>query len=251
MACSVTSCVCDCLPPCEEEGQIISVVETESLEWFEYYENSIDTIFTNRLVTSRYYSNNDTTIITDKTDTISFVTTSNFVEDAQCIEGCPSICEKIDGNITGFLNNLEINPQVNLTAGALTGDSIISIELLSTRPINKSYIFSVRNTGELTGDINAFRLKKENRDVIKTRLSQEEINRVIVSQLDEFELDGTIYENCYELLDSIAFDSGSFYSLRIIINQNEGPILFEGRSSSYFPDIDKTQFDLNIIKKLK
>jgi len=247
-----SSCaVCDCLEPCPGGGPIISIVEEESLPWFEYYQFSEEDMYLGEISRQRIDPLSDSIIISLTADTIQFAIESSFEDEVSCDStfDCPNICEQITGTTSSLQNPTGISPGLILTAGRLSEENIINIETFSIN--QKSYRFSIRNDGEVINDIQVFNVKNDNRNIKYTSVSQEEIDRVKVSQLDVFQLDGKNYSQCYELLDSTLLGSNSFQYFRMVFSRNDGPIIFEDIQSSNEINEDERQFDLEVIKKLK
>ena len=246
----VSSC-CDCLEPCPDGGPIVTMVEEESLPWFDYYELAEDIIYTSELSRQRYDQQIDSTIVNKTIDTIQFAVVSNLDVEVSCAPNfdCPNICEQINAAASSLLNPSEISPSLLLSAGVLSEENMINVEVFSIE--QKSYRFSIRNDGEIMNDIQVFKVERDNRNLKYSAVSQEEIDRVTVAELDEFNLDGVSYNQCFELIDSSSLGPNSFHYFKFIFNRNDGPIIFEDNQSSNETNQNERQFDQLILKKLR
>lgn len=248
----LSSCgVCDCVDPCPAAGPPLSLVEAESAVWFEYYEQSEDTIYTRELISQRYDQAGDSIITTESLDTIRFSNVSIFNDAVSCSAflDCQDVCEQIEAFSISLQNTWKFAPRLILTAGRLSDPDRINIEAFSLN--EKSYRFSIGNNGENIQGIQVFNIEEDNQNIKYTSLSQNEIDRVIISQLDEFELDGINYDQCFEIMDSMVSDPNSPNYFRLVFNVNDGPILFEDVNSYFNPNTSITQSDMDIIKKLR
>lgn len=245
----ITSCVCDCEIPCDGEIPVNTILEEDIYEWFEFYENSTDTLYENKLITERYFVDQDSTIRTERIDTLEFITTSSFIEDAQCHPFCPSVCEKLEGNIISPRID-QLRAQVKIEAGGLLDTNSVAIEIIILFPLRKSYQFSMDDTGNVLDNLQVFDIDEESNGFIYTAALQEEIERIEITEIPELNHEGVIYNQCYQMLDAISFDTDTFRSFKFILCKDDGPILFERQESFYFPELNKTQFDWHTIKKI-
>ena len=245
----ITSC-CDCLEPCPDGGPFVTMVEEQSLLWFDYYELAEDITYTSELSRQRYDQQIDSTIVTKTIDTIQFAVVSNLDAEVSCAPNfdCPNVCEQINAAASAQLNSSEIPPSLLLSAGVMSEENMIDVEVFSIE--QKSYRFSIRNNGEGIDDIQVFNVERDSRNIRYSSVSQEEIDRVSISMLDEFNLDGVNYNQCVELIDSTSLGPNSFHCFKLVFNRNDGPIIFEDNQSSNETNQDERQFDHLIIKKL-